>query len=55
MHAKPNGVFNFTLHPTYWVAVCETKKGEVVDGAFISTPYAVIFEDNKTSVKGHIN
>jgi hypothetical protein len=55
MRGKPKGTYNFITTPKYYVAVKDTKVGNVISGSFISDPAEVVFNMGITEVTGTLD
>jgi hypothetical protein len=44
MQGEPNGVYDLTTHPTYYLAVTDQKEGIAVSGTFISNAQKIEFD-----------
>jgi rhizosphere induced protein len=50
MQGKPNGLYQFDTHPTYYLCTTDSKQGVAVSGNFVSSVKEVVFENGITSL-----
>lgn len=55
MQGRPNGLYQFDTHPTYYLCTTDSKEGVAVSGNFVSSVQEVVFSKGVTDLSYELN